>query len=300
MTSVRRLPYRKPSSDRINIGEWMRVENDDDMVPIGIVLPDWDPAVDIRASAYCEVDVAGIFEDCYLAEDARLRLATVWFSPGTVLRGKGSTVDLALGRESIQGFDLNILAEGINLAKSVEIITQLILSQPSKDHSPFSPKLPGSLLFEEKHTITLEGDGARFPTEVVDFTQTTYFQPQAGWILHWNPDDLHQTVLGDIRLYINARHERVKRAVSEKRDEDFDIREAIRIDTARTLLNGALNNQQFMGNPKGYPDGTIGAAIRRMITLYFPGESLSDLKAKLDQNSLDHYIQDRLRAFWKE
>ncbi|MCL4876221.1 MAG: hypothetical protein KJ064_06170 [Anaerolineae bacterium] len=300
MTSVRRLPYRTPTPDCIKINEWMQLGNDDDLIPLGTVLPDWDPAVSIRASAYCELDVERIFEECSLNPTARLRVAASWFSPGTMLRGSGSSADFTCS-QPYQNLDLSINAEGIKLAKSIEIITQLILLTPGNEARPFSPKMPGSILFQDKYSVTLEGDGARFPIEVVNFEETSYFQSKAGWILYWNPDDLYQTVLGDIRLYINSQHERVKRAVSENLAEDFDIREAIRIDTARIMLYGALNNADFVENPKQYPDGSVGAAIRRMINLYFPGDSLSDLRAKLDQPHIfDHLIQDRLLIFWKQ
>jgi hypothetical protein len=263
-------------------------------------MPDWDPAVSILASISVQMDIDGIIEDCNLGMDACLRLAAIWYSPGTVLQGCGETVDLHR-TQSFQQVDLHVGVDGISLSKTAEFSVILILLKQGTSAKRYAPKLAGSILARSKpYQVVLEGEGARFPIEVIDFADT-HFPTDAGWVLHWDPQDLHQTVLGDIRLYINNRHERVKRAVSKDMVEDFDIRDAIRYDVARTLVYGALNNDEFVASPSTFPDGSIGAAVRNMLHLYFPEFSLFELRDRCQQpHVFDPRLQEKLRIFWSE
>ncbi len=297
MTQIKRLPYLTPSPERISVGEWNLIRQDG-IFSIGELLPDWDAAVNIEAVVSVALDVPGIYEDCRISRDAQLRIAALWESHGTVLRGRGDVVDLNL-LQPVNKVDLRLFAQGINLAKRVDLIVSLVLVE-ANTAAPLAPKLPGSLLFLKTKTVILEGEGARFPVEMINFADTHY-PSDAGWVLFWDPDNLHQTVLGDIRLYVNSQHERIKRAVSENRPEDFDIREAIRLDVARTLIYGALNNTEFVENPDAFESLSVGAAVRNMLRLYFPQTSFTQLRDNSRQpQSFEPKLQEKLRAFWEE
>lgn len=299
MTRIQSLPYLTPSPKRIILGDWQIVQNGSANL-LDDLLPDWDPAVSIEASISVQMDLEGVLSDCNLGMDAGLRLAAVWHSPGTVLRGCGDRVDLNTAGAS-DDIALHVKVGGIYLSKAVELSIHLLLIEPGIRGKQFAPRLPGSILAQSKpHQVVLEGEGARFPVEVIDFS-VTHFATEAGWVLHWDPDDLHQTVLGDMRLYINSLHPRVKRAVSENLDEDFDIRDTIRYDVARALAYGALNNQEFVANPNAFEDGSVGAAVRNMLQLYFPQFSFAELRDRTLQPQLfDPRLQEKLRIFWRE
>jgi hypothetical protein len=246
-----------------------------------------------------KLDLLGILEDCRLTEDARLRLAALWESPGTMLRGRGDIIDLTQQHHCEQLY-LRLDVDGTRLARSLDLTVCLVLLQSGQTVQAFAPKLLGSILGQKTQTVLLEGEGSRFPVEVIDFAPTHY-PTDAGWALYWNPENLHQTVLGDTRLYINARHKRVRRAVSEDRPEDYGIREAVRFDVARTLILGSLDNEEFVEDPEGFAYGSVGAAVRNMLRLYFPDVSLTQLRDNSRHPQLfGTKLQDKLRAFWDE
>jgi hypothetical protein len=216
-----------------------------------------------------------------------------------MLRGRGDVIDLTPNHHFEQLY-LRLDIDGTNLARSLELAVCLVLLQPDGNVQRFAPKLPGSILAKHTQTVLLEGEGARFPVEVIDFAPT-YYPSDAGWVLYWDAENLHQTVLGDTRLYINARHKRVRRAVSENRTEDYGIREAVRLDVARTLIIGALNNDDFVENPNAFAYGSVGAVVRNMLGLYFPDIPLTQLRDNSKHpQSFEPKLQERLRAFWDE
>lgn len=298
MAVIQRLPYLTPSAEHIDIEEWHLLKSED-VVPLTDLLPHWDPALNIRAIVNVNLDLEGIYQDCRLDSDAVLRLAAIWESPGTVLKGRGEFVDLQIHRSPEQ-IQLSVDVEGVRLARRLDLSVNLVLLQSGAVIQPFAPKIIGSILAQKTQSVLLEGEGARFPTEVIDFTGTHY-PSDAGWALYWDPDNLDWTISGEVRLYINARHERIVRAVSDNSPEDYGIRETVRFDLARALIYGALNSPEFVEAPDVYKPGTIGAAVRNMLRLYFPDTPFSQLKANSQQpQSFDPKLQDRLRAFWEE
>ena len=173
---------------------------------------------------------------------------------GTKLRGSGGGVDFAY-KASSGRTALTAHIDGKLLADTLTLFVKLLFISAGTTQHQLVPKLSGSILLETPpHKIQLEGDGARFPIEVIDFT-TTNFPHQAGWYLSWDPDDLEQPLLGDVRLYINSRHPQIAAAVSDIRPETAGIREAIRLDLAQTLIRGVLLNPSFLENPDRYSPG---------------------------------------------
>jgi hypothetical protein len=177
---------------------------------------------------------------------------------------------------------------------------QLLLASPSSNRAaPFAAMVAGSRLAVHTNEIVVEGIGARFPTEIVDF-ETIRLPTDAGWSLYWDPEDLHQTVVGDMRLYINARNLLVVRAISENRREDIGIREAIRYDIAQRMIYGALGNPEFVASPDSYEAGSIGAAIRGTIRTYFPNTTIRSVRDMAQRpDTFNPRLQERLRLFWE-
>jgi hypothetical protein len=296
MMQIRKLPYLIPSSKYIDVGIW-QTYSDGHLIPLDTSMPNWDPAITLQASINVDVNGFGILEDCGFSSDAELSIAAVWSSEGTMLRGVGSKKIITYEPFASE-YNLRVEIEGLKLAKWVDLSVQLVLVTPSIEKKPFAAKYAGSILFKSTPLrVYLQGEGARFPIEVIDFGNTQY-PNDAGWALFWDPFNLHQTALGDLRLYINARHNRVKSAVSESRPEDYDLRESIRFDIARLLIQGALNNDDFVENPDQYGSDSIGAVIRNMIRNYFPQIDLADLRDEIhNSQTFDPKLQDKLRLF---
>lgn len=80
MSEIRRPPFYTPIPNHVVIGEWSMI-NGDIFQPLPSFLPQWDPAVSIRAATPVMIDYIGVLTDCHLAADARLRLTAMWESP---------------------------------------------------------------------------------------------------------------------------------------------------------------------------------------------------------------------------
>jgi len=266
VSTICRLPYRTPKPERLTLGSWS-MHIDEDVQPFLSFLAHWDPAVTITTIIPAQVDSRGVSADCGLDSDAQLRLAVLWNSPGTMLCGRGEVFDFDC-YESVN-YLLHISVEGTLIAQMVNFTVQLLLLSPGRSTQPFAPIQPGSILVSQTQTIRLEGEGSRFPVEVIDFGPTPYASG-AGWALYWDEDDLHQTLLGSARLYINRRHEAVVRAVSRHRQENDGIWEAIRFDIARTLIYRSLQNDDFINHPYSFALGSVGAVVRDLLCRCFP------------------------------
>jgi len=188
VTRLQGFPYLRPIASRIRITDW-QLRADDDITPLPELLPHWDPAMPLHIFAPVEVDTAGVFADCMLHEDDHLRLAIVWQSLGTGLRGRGSAIYL----DSMQSSQSTVLAlslEGGDLADRIRIDINLVLASAGKSDAGLAPHRPGSLLWHEERTVILEGQASRFPVELIDFTQHMKLPENGAWFLDWDPEDL--------------------------------------------------------------------------------------------------------------
>ncbi|MGA4814640.1 hypothetical protein ACPA9J_01200 [Pseudomonas aeruginosa] len=94
---------------------------------------------------------------------------------------------------------------------------------------------------------------------------------------------LEQPFLGSVRLFINAAHLRVVRAVSGDAPtaEASAIRSTIYFDVAKSLILGALASEEFLERHGDYGEGSCGSVIFTMIQMLFPGDGLSGLAGLL-------------------
>lgn len=299
MSLIKKQPYFLPKSERMKVKAWNLIK-DGDLLPLDQLFPDWDAAMPVHVSVTVEADLLAVLQDCQLSLDSKLRLATTWHSPKTGLRGRGNFIDLT--SLSTPPWTLELKVDGTELAQSIVVRVALVLINPGSESGQLAPKRPGSRLWSEERTILLEGETARFPVELIDFSKSSWLPEYAAWFLDWNPDDFEQTLLGDIRLYINSKHDRVKAAVSGQNKSESALREIIYFDVARAMIIAALKNDEFIRNPRQYQDDTIGAAIRRLIQIHFPNDSFISLRSAYKEypNRFECQLQHALRLFWKE
>jgi hypothetical protein len=281
------------------VGEW-QVLRDGLVHPLEATMPGWDPAVPIKAFISVTINTEEVIKECGLSDDAVLSLVPVWKSDGTVLRGIGERI-LIMSKSGLQEFVTNIYIEGLILAAWVELSINLVLLDMGGTNKPFAAKYPGSILFQsDPFRVYLQGEGARFPIEVIDFGNTQY-PNDAAWALFWDPFNLHQTAHGDLRLYINSRHDRVREAVSTDKSDNRDIQETIRFDVARMLIEGALRNEEFVNSPETYSPDSIGFVIKNMLRNYFPNMDFCNLRDEcLNTQTFEPKLQEKFRVFHKK
>jgi hypothetical protein len=293
-------PYLRPRSDRIKAGGWRQLDETGGLLPE--VLADWDPNTNIEVYQQATVDVPGIREDCGLNDGSQLVLAVTWHSPGTMLRGVGTSRALPWSSQQ-QTQTLNASIPGQLLGGSLRLVTVLTVVQPENGRKAIlSPSRSGSLLWESESKILLEGRGSRFPVEVVNFEEVNWVPSGAGWVLDWlaAPD---QSLLGHVRLLINSRHKKVAGAVAARNptSEQQAILSTIYYDVGRTLIRGMLSNDEFVEAPDSWSEGTVGFHVATLLRVHFPGQSTSSLRAQMEEraSSLEADLQSRFELFSK-
>jgi hypothetical protein len=195
--------------------------------------------------------------------------------------------------------NLTLALSGELLADRVRVEVQLVLADSGQSNFLLSPQRAGSILWRETKTIILEGLASRFPVELVNFAECSWLPKNASWFLDWDDANLELVALQTLRLLVNAKNAKTRRAVTESSINDEVIREIIEFDVGRTLIIGALENDMFVQNPDSYMDGSVGCYIRRLIRTLFPNEDWTEIVCSYRQNRsrFECELQDRFRLF---
>jgi len=296
---VRGVPYRRVAAHHVSHEPWQS-QTGGKAGPLGLELPHWDYNVDLRLIRSLTVLEEDVRADCRLTPRDLVSVAVVWRAGGSIVRGCSSLIPLGNSRE-LREITLNAEIAGHLLASSVQISTQILLTEEGQSRDPLAPRYPGSILWEDTTTVLLEGSGSRFPMEVVDFNGVNWAPYGAAWYLTWRPDNLHLPFLRNVRLFINASNPAVLAAVrsTEPNREHALIRSAIYCDVARQLLRGALSNEDFVENPDSFLEGSTGLAVLRLVKGFFPGERPAGLRNTMlsRPEHFDGQLQGTFRLF---
>ena len=287
MSRVIALPYLTAARDRVAAAAWLG--------PNGQALDsiaDWDYGTEVHAIRGLEIDVGGIREDCGLPSDARLAVTVIWRTTRTAMRGALPVTPLPRSGDHWIG-EVRLRLDGAELGGELRLITRLLLAEAGSERQPLAPDLAGAVLWEDRHTVLLEGGAARFPMEVIDFRAARLPAAEAAWYLHWPSEDFHQPVLGALRLYLNEGHPTIRALVNGELSDELAeaVLSTMRFDTARALITGALRDDEFLEDPNPYDDGSIGATLRRLATAFWPDQTLT---------SLQNHLRSRPEAFHTE
>lgn len=300
MKSAIAVPYRRTSAERVTAGRW-EVLSTEAPVPLPAVLSGLDYSSVLQLRREIIVDAAGLRADCSLGYDVPLLAAASWSSTGTMLRRSLVTIPIVDG-DGLCIIDLVGNISGGDIAGALLIDTRILVATHQDTGAPLSARHAGAVLFQERQAIQLDSSHSFFPIEVVDFSKCNWANPEAGWQLSWNLFAMEQPFLRSVRLFINAAHVRVVRAVSggSPNPEASAIRSAIYFDVAKALVLGALTSEDFISSDGDYAEGSCGKIIYAMIQMLFPGDELSGLSAAASQRP-DYFstdLQGRLRLFW--
>ena len=295
MSIARTPPYLQATESTVDASEWRIVEGDEDLI-VGDSLPRWDPGTNLRFIRDVEVDVQRVREECGLPQDCSLRVAASWHCEGTTLRGRGSVVNLQGSQADVT---LEMAVQGQHLSGKLVLKTAVVLAT-RLNAAPLRARRPGSVLWEDEQSVALEGEGSRFPTEVVSFKDSGWQLPErAAWVLDWDRDDLETPVLGGIRLYLNSDHPQVLSMLQSPKDvASLVFVAAMHQDIGRQLIRGAVLTEEFRDRDT-YPRNSIGHVVHRLIKARLQGETATSLHQRLQQKpeQFDALLQDRLRAF---
>ena len=159
--------------------------------------------------------------------------------------------------------------------------------------TPCSGRKPAA----DRGTTILEGDAARFPTEIVDFATGTIADPSAAWWIETDLSELDANPLGRIRLYLNASHPMIALLVQGNTDEVIRVvADFLEWDVGRTLIHAALDTEDFVAGWAQFSTGSIGETLQHLIARTWPAHDASALKQMRasDPGAFEARLQGRL------
>lgn len=272
-------PYLQPPEDSVDAGLWNGALG----APLEAVLEHWDPFTVVELSRIVTVDTDAVRDACQLGPDAAFALSVSWWSSTTRLSGGPSPTELG-DLPGLLRVDLAQSLPGDRIGGRVDLRTRLVLRHPGLQPSPISPTEAGTVLWRDETAVAVEGSAARFPVTALDFSQTV-FSDGAAWALEWEADDLARPLLGGLRLLLNSAHPQLTEALGSPTDPRTAVLQSfITFDVARTLVHGALSNDDFTAAPHSYDEGTVGRAAADLIDSCWQAVPASSLAQRLRDN----------------
>jgi hypothetical protein len=241
------------------------------------------------------VDVSQIRDSAQLAEEAQIALAVGAFSTTTWSRQRLFHRPLA----SSEQLQIAISVDGRELGGTLELRTAVVLEQAAQG-SEFTAHVPGSVLWEDRQRVRLQGDAPLFPISVVSFERAG-FAPHAPWHLEIRLD-LTAPLHASIRLYLNSAATSVVAAFANAAtptDEQRAILRAVYADVARLMVEHSLNQEELHRSDGDWEPDSLGYALKALLNRHYPGADLGAIQRYRVDHPTDFgtEILSKLRLF---
>lgn len=260
-------PYFVPSDTAVTWQQWSLLSSG-----VWIELPEyvegWQPGEDLDVACDFAIDVDALARET--RRDACSFVVTLsWVSSTTGMLGSTSPL---LIPESGKG---RIEAElsGDRIGGVLTLRSGLVLKLTDSGTAPLgSAHIAGSVMAEERRSLTLEREVRMFPITKVDFARTQY-SPDASWHLELD-GDFETPHLAAIMLLINSRDTALCEAISDdlKNDSQTLIYEELEQGVASLLFELALLNRDEL-LAATWPADSVGDVLRQTLEL----SQISDL-----------------------
>jgi len=273
MVEVSSLPFLIAEKTAVEAGAWHHLDLNGDPVLTGDHVPGWDYQLDVEFLRQISVVTESFKGGCRLPSDAVLECCVIARSqPGRFQERVWQKRIPADGLHET----IKFTSRGTELAGELTLLTQVVLAEDLSDSRPLVAHLAGSRLWEDSFVFRLEGSASRFPVEVVDFNQRLprAASPDALWYFDFSLNDLEAPAAGELRIYLNSRHEGLVEAAGRA---DPLLSSTLQIEIARRLISAALDEPEFTAGSESFPDGTLGQAIARLFRVSFPHMSVTEV-----------------------
>jgi hypothetical protein len=260
-------------------------------VPLTDDVPAWDYLASLALAAVVEVDSDSVREACHLGAASELRLIVTAASSTTKMRGPVAVLPVTAGPLAV-----DVRVSGHELGGRLSLETLLVVTAVERIDA-LSPRAAGSIVWRNRKTSWLEGESARFPTEVSDLGSAPFFTPGALWYVDIQADDLDAAALGAVRLVLNEKHPAVERILAgDSSTEANATLSMLRWDVARQLVAAALESDELIQRGGEFEDETLGAMLAGVLATHWPGESARSLRQlrQTEPARFERELQDRV------
>lgn len=203
-------------------------------------IEEWDNNTDIRARRTIELDFLACIEALRCpAEEVKLEVVvSIGAGAGPIPSEKWITYRAEIDPDS-SAVTIDLGESGGRFADVLHIETSVILAdQVTNPSSPISPIHEGSILWQEKKRIRLEGDVSRFP--VSETNLKIMLGPEwrdALWYLQVDWEDPDSSFDSSVRLHINSLKEEFAKRV---RKGDPETMHAVMADVITQIVRGYI------------------------------------------------------------
>lgn len=261
-------PYFVPSETAVDWQQWS-LKKDGIWISLPEFIEGWQPGEDLIISRDFTVDLDA------LANQTRRDVSDFvaifsWVSSTTGMMGATTPIPLP---ESGKGH-LEATLSGSRIGGILTLRTGLVLRITDAGASLGAAHIAGSIMAEQRRTLTLEREVRMFPIHQVDFTRTQY-SPDASWHLALD-GDLDTPYLAAFMLLINSRDTALCEAISDDLNNDCQtlLYQELEQGVASLLLELAIQHREELLASSWQVD-SVGDVLRKTLELSRLSDSAS-------------------------
>lgn len=275
-------PYFVPSPETVQWLPWMLVEQGA-RSPLPGYIEGWEPGIDLRLRREVRIDIDRLESETQSCV-SDLIINVSWQSSTTGMVGSMLPVVIPADGSG----EVHVELDGHKLAGTLSLYSRIVLAQGPKGSVPVgAPRIPGSVLVEDKQLLVLEQTATMFPVQLIDFARTTY-SPDASW--HLDVDhDLEAPFMAAILLQINSRDTELCEAISRQgpvSDYRRALTDELEAGVAALMIELAVENRDdLLAND--WSVGSVGDVLKNTLIR----ANLADANAPSAQALVDFRTQ---------
>lgn len=294
MAGMRILPHREADPAAVHWGPWWIHLNGSRELADEMVTG-WDYSTPISFELQPSADEELFLESTGLNSLRQCDVVAICecVTTGYRFEARRSLADLIISADKILAIEPPLGT----LAHKVTLFATIVLAQSAPASVDDIASSRGArLAASSRHNVSLEGAGARFPTEAVNFSSLGF--PSALWSLHCDFSDAEEPFTSSVRLLINTEHARSDALLDPTHTDHRLLSSALEVDIVRRLVRAAAREDvQFRGK-QSWHEGSTGAALENLADLYF-GRTLHELITlrRADPDAYERTLQARMNLF---
>lgn len=239
--------------------------------------------------------------------DFLINYHSIFRDGGTGLQGNSYSTPYKKDDENrTMDFAIDCEIPGEKIAGALEISFIVCVSKSENSDISIYATKTGSILYEQKIVVYLEGTQALFPVKAIDFSKDERAFPQSLYFLQRKFSQLESNFNTAYKLYFNTSHPLFNKINDDNLSDNANqyILRLIMLDVYRTILLDALDNDRGLRElfesateSDNYTLKAVYSRIVRQIQVYFPDKDLDGLKEMIhgdefSRNKLFTALQD--------